>query len=134
MLYFTSEGDGVGYHCQNDSKVIPPKGMDDKNAREQAEEQEEDHKDEEEGGKAVDGRFPVAFGRGHGPNPWWAIFPVCDNLGPLCRASSLETSSGSPGFLRDGIAVVIMRRRPCRTSGAASLLHLTASIASYSQR
>ena len=61
--------DGIGYHCQNNSEVIPPEGTDDENASVQAEEQEDDHKDEEASGEAVDGRFPVALGRGHGSNP-----------------------------------------------------------------
>ena len=76
------------YHCQDDSKVIPPKSMDDENASEQAEEQEDNHKDEEECGDAIDRRFPVAFRGGHGLKPWSPVCPVCDNLRSLSRASS----------------------------------------------
>lgn len=99
---------GGGYHCQNDSKVIPPKSTDDENASEQAEEQEDDHKDEEESGEAVDRRFPIALGRGHGANPSSPMFPVCDNLGSLSSASSLKTSGENLGSLRGGIAEEVM--------------------------
>ena len=122
---------GVGYHCQNDRKVIPPKSTDDEDASEQAEEQEENHKDEEESGEAVDGRFPVALGRGHGPNPsLWQSWST-----RVSSASSLRTSGEKLGFLRGGIAEQMMPRiLSAVVEWPALRLHLPASIISYRQR